>query len=224
MKKPVLVLAVIALLLSDLLNQITRHIYEQMTPLDVSDIIVRFKSGDARALTFIFKQYHKALCYFASQLVKDDQDAKDIVADSFLKLWQRHPDFDAIEKIKGFLYTTTRNACYNYIKHMQRRTASHEEIAYMARDTEEYIQSRMIKAELMQKILLEVESLPPIRRKIFKMIYLQDLSIFEIASKLNISVDTVRVQKARALHFIRSTVLRKGLMMMATLSLMGTHF
>jgi RNA polymerase sigma-70 factor (ECF subfamily) len=190
-----------------------------MTPLDVEDIIVRFKKGDARALTYIFKQYHKALCYFATQLVKDEQEARDIVADSFMKLWQRHPHFDAIEKIRSFLYTSTRNACFNHIKHVQRRTVSHAEIAYLGNDMEDYIQSRMIKAELMQKILLEIEALPPIRRKIFKMIYLQDLSIFEIATKLNISVDTVRVQKARALHFLRSTVLRKGLAWAATVIL-----
>ncbi len=183
-----------------------------------TDIILRFKKGDARALTYVFKLHHNALCYFAGQMVKNDQEARDIVADSFLKLWERHNDFEALDKIRSFLYITTRNACYNHIKHLQRKTASHQEISYLEQANEDYIQSRMIKAELLQKILLEVESLPPIRRKIFKMIYLEDLSIFEIASRLNISVDTVRVQKARALHFIRSTILRKGIILTASLS------
>ena len=58
----------------------------------------------------------------------------------------------------------------------------------------------------------KVENLPPIRRKIFKMIYLEDLSIFEIATKLNITVDTVRVQKARALHGLRTAILKKGIL------------
>ncbi|HEX2628794.1 MAG TPA: sigma factor-like helix-turn-helix DNA-binding protein, partial [Chitinophagaceae bacterium] len=109
-------------------------------------------------------------------------------------------------------------------KHNQRKQASHQEIQYLEQDSEDYIQSRIIKAELLQKIMFEVEALPPIRRKIFKMIYLEDLSIFEIATRLNISVDTVRVQKARALHFIRSTVLRKGMLIIALLASRGFFY
>lgn len=190
-----------------------------MIPLDLeTDIITRFRKGESRALTYVFKLHHNALCYFATQIIRDEQEARDIVADSFIKLWQRSKDFESLDKIRSFLYVATRNACFNYIKHIQRKQASHQEISYLEQESEDYIQSRIIKAELLQKIMFEVEALPPIRRKIFKMIYLEDLSIFEIATRLNISVDTVRVQKARALHFIRSTVLRKGMLMIALLS------
>lgn len=183
-----------------------------MIPLDLeTDIIGRFRKGESRALTYVFKLHHSALCYFATQIIRDEQEARDIVADAFIKLCQRSKDFESLDKIRSFLYVATRNACFNFIKHNQRKQDSHDELAYLGQDSEEYIQSRIIKAELLQRIMFEVEALPPVRRKIFKMIYLEDLSIFEIATRLNISVDTVRVQKARAIQFIRSTVLRKGL-------------
>lgn len=196
-----------------------------MIPLDLeTDIITRFRKGESRALTYVFKLHHNALCYFATQIIRDEQEARDIVADSFIKLWQRSKDFESLDKIRSFLYVATRNACFNFIKHNQRKQASHQEISYLEQDSEDYIQSRIIKAELLQKIMFEVEALPPIRRKIFKMIYLEDLSIFEIATRLNISVDTVRVQKARALHFIRSTVLRKGMLIVALLASRGFFY
>jgi RNA polymerase sigma-70 factor (family 1) len=196
-----------------------------MIPLDLeTDIITRFRKGESRALTYVFKLHHNALCYFATQIIRDEQEARDIVADSFIKLWQRSKDFESLDKIRSFLYVATRNACFNFIKHNQRKQASHQEISYLEQDSEDYIQSRIIKAELLQKIMFEVEALPPIRRKIFKMIYLEDLSIFEIATRLNISVDTVRVQKARALHFIRSTVLRKGMLIIALLASRGFFY
>jgi RNA polymerase sigma-70 factor (family 1) len=196
-----------------------------MIPLDLeTDIITRFRKGESRALTYVFKLHHNALCYFATQIIRDEQEARDIVADSFIKLWQRSKDFESLDKIRSFLYVATRNACFNFIKHIQRKNASHQEISYLEQESEDYIQSRIIKAELLQKIMFEVEALPPIRRKIFKMIYLEDLSIFEIATRLNISVDTVRVQKARALHFIRSTVLRKGMLIITLLACRGFFY
>jgi RNA polymerase sigma-70 factor (family 1) len=193
-----------------------------MIPLDVEiDILERFRKGDEKALAHVFKQHYKGLCYFATQLVKDEQEAEDIVAACFLKLWQRHTDFDSLLKVRNFLYIATRNACYDHLKHLKRKNASHDEIIQLMETNENYIETKMIKAELLQAILLEVETLPPIRRKIFKMIYLEDLSVFEIATQLKISVDTVRVQKARALHLIRSVILRKGMIIAGGFSVLN---
>src|SRR5690349_7900035 len=126
-----------------------------MAQLDLeTDILVRFRNGDEKALAYIFKLYHKGLCYFAKQLISDDQPVEDIVAESFVKLWQRHPDFQTLNNIKAFLYVSTRHSCYNYLKHIQRKTASHKEILHLAETDEDYIESKMIKAELLQIILL----------------------------------------------------------------------
>jgi RNA polymerase sigma-70 factor (family 1) len=185
-----------------------------MTPLNTErDIIVRLKRGDQRAMAPIFRLYHKSLCYFARQLVDNEGQAEDIVADAFLKLWQKNSDFENLANVRAFMYVTIRNSCCNYLKHIQRRTNSHQEILHLAEKDDNYIESKMIKADLLQVILQEVESLPPVRRKIFKMIYLDDLSIFEIATQLDITVDTVRVQKARALHNLRSAIIKKGILL-----------
>ncbi|MEI9809083.1 MAG: RNA polymerase sigma-70 factor [Bacteroidota bacterium] len=185
-----------------------------MTPQELEkEIITLLKKGNERAMAPIFKLYHRSLSYFARQLVDNDGQAEDIVADAFVKVWQKNNDFESLASIRSFMYVTIRNSCCNYLRHIQRKTASHKEILHLARKDEDYIESKMIKADLLHIILQEVESLPPIRRKIFKMIYLDDLSIFEIATKLNISVDTVRVQKARALHGLRTAILKKGILL-----------
>ncbi len=185
-----------------------------MIPLEVEmDIILRLKKGDEKAMAYIFKMYHKSLCYFARQLIHNEEQAEDIVAETFVKLWQRNTDFENLATIRSFMYVTIRNSCSNYLRHIHRKAASHERILGSAERDEDYIESRMVKADLLRIILEEVESLPPIRRKIFKMIFVEDLSIFEIATKLNITVDTVRVQKARAIYSIRNVILKKGILL-----------
>ena len=168
-------------------------------------------------MTYLFKRYYKPLCYFAWQLTGNKAEAEDIAGETFMKLWRKHNDFDSLRNVRAFLYIATRNACFDYLKHIQRKSVSHEELLYLAESSEEYIETRMARAEILQLILFEVETLPPIRRQIFKMIYLEGLSTSQIAGKLHITVDTVRVQKARAINSVRTQVLKKGLVCFALL-------
>jgi RNA polymerase sigma-70 factor (family 1) len=176
------------------------------------NLINSFKRGQTGALAHVFNLFYLPLCYFAETLTDNKGESEDIVQDSFIKLWKMHAGFDSLPSIKAFLYVTTRNACFDYLKHTRRKNASHQELLYLAEEHEDYIQSKMIKAELLQRILEEVENLPPVRRKIFKMIFVEGLTNQEIAAKLNISVDTVRVQKARSLDLIRIAFLKKKLL------------
>jgi RNA polymerase sigma-70 factor (family 1) len=187
------------------------------------DIIARLKRGDEKAMAPIFRLFHKSLCWFARKLVNSEEQAEDIVADTFLKLWQKRNDFDSLAAIRGFMYVAIRNASYDYLKHVQRKTASHIEILHMADKDEEYIEAQMIKADLLQSIMHEIGCLPPIRRKIFELIYLKDFTIFEIATQLNITVDTVRVQKARAIQNLRSAILKKGILIVVSTIGAGLH-
>jgi len=176
------------------------------------NIIGGLKKRHPHAMNYLFKRHYKPLCYFAWQLTGDKAEAEDIAVEVFIKLWRKHEDFDSLSNVRAFLYIAARNACFDYLKHIQRKKTSHEALLYLADDSEDYIQSRMARAEILQLILYEVETLPPIRRQIFKMIYLDDLSTAQIAEKLHITTDTVRVQKARAVNSLRTQVLKKGLM------------
>jgi len=179
------------------------------------DLIAAFKKGDQEAINSIYRNNFRQLCYFARGLINNKEEAEDIVVETFIKLLRKRNDFDTLTNIQGFLYTATRNACLDFLKHVQRKTASHKEIIYLMEKDEDFIQSKIVKAELLKLILDEVEHLPVIRKKIFKLIFVEELSTAEIAEKLNITVDTVRVQKARALHSIRTAVLKKGLLSFA---------
>ena len=85
------------------------------------DIIEKLKQGDPDAYASFFNTYYNPLCYFAAQLVRDKPAAEDIVKDTFIKLWQKHRDFETPQNVKAFLYITVRNASLNFLRHMQVR-------------------------------------------------------------------------------------------------------
>jgi RNA polymerase sigma-70 factor (family 1) len=170
------------------------------------DTLISLHNGDENALAVIFKQYHSGLLYFAQQYIKNYQAAEDIVTESFIAVWRKRKDFPSMPSLKSFLYKTVRNACIDQIRQDNRHAHLHKEIEYLAERSEDYMNARVIKAELIQKLLYDIEQLPPMRREIFRMIYIEGFSTLETAAALRISVDTVRVQKARAIHTLRRKV------------------
>lgn len=68
-------------------------------------------------IEYLFNTYYARLCYFAYKLVKDQEAAKDLAQDVFLKYWHKRNEYSSELAIKNFLYLSLRNACLNYIRH-----------------------------------------------------------------------------------------------------------
>ncbi len=74
------------------------------------------------------------------------------------------------------------------------------------------IKNEMIDAEVFVELNHKIENLPEKCRKIFKLIYFNNLSTSEVAEEMGISNQNVLNQKARAIHILRSGLLRKSLL------------
>jgi RNA polymerase sigma-70 factor (family 1) len=162
-----------------------------------------FKMGDPRALQVIFKLFYPSLCVFAERMLHDRPAAEDIVGETMVKLWNRHADFENLQNVKAFLFITTRNACLNMLKQMQRESLSKKQLAYLSTDKEGYILNEIVRMEVLAEIRREIENLPAQCRRIFKMSYYEGKKNQEIAEMLKISVHTVKNQKARAIQLLK---------------------
>jgi RNA polymerase sigma-70 factor (ECF subfamily) len=58
----------------------------------------------------------------------------------------------------------------------------------------------------------EIEQLPRRCKEIFKLIYYERKSADEIATMLDISINTVWVQRAKAIQLVRTNLLKKGML------------
>ena len=166
--------------------------------------IHNFRKGDQQAFAVFFRLHYRPLCYFAAQFVQELPDAEDIVKESFIKLWGKHADFDNAQTIKSFLYITTRNACLNFLRHVQIKNTVHKEMAYLEENRcQELMLNQLIRLELMQEIYNEIEKMPEKRREVFKMAYIDGMKNDEIAQQLGLSIFTVKEHKAKALAYLR---------------------
>jgi len=70
----------------------------------------------------------------------------------------------------------------------------------------------LTETEIIQQLYEEIEQLPTQCRRIFKMSYLEGRKNEDIAATLQISYNTVRAQKLRALKLIRSSLVKKNIL------------
>jgi RNA polymerase sigma-70 factor (ECF subfamily) len=172
----------------------------------------RFKTGDESALKDVFDRYGGSLFFFAKNIIDNKEEAEDIVAESFIKLWRQRETFVEQRNIKAYLYVITRNACLNHLKHIKRKNSSHKELMYLENEGHEEVMNRVIHAELMKIVQDEIEKLPELAKKIFKLTFVEGLKPDEIALQLSMPTQNVRNNKSRALEILRLSLARRDYM------------
>lgn len=162
------------------------------------------------AFNQLYRLQYQPLCYFAERLTGSAEVAQDLVAESFIKLWQRLRDFDSLPAIKSFLYTVVRNAAYDYLKTEKRHQHSHEELRYLSAGNEPDVEKHIIRAEVLRAIFQAIEQLPEKYRDIVKLSLIEGRRTEEIAGLLGIAHQTVRNQKSAGVKLLKLSLFKNG--------------
>jgi len=155
--------------------------------------IQRVNAGDKKAFEEIFDEYFNALCAFCFRYISDRSEVEDIVQEVYIAFWKHNKEFDHINALKGFLYTSARNKCLNYLKH-QDVLKKHQTALIYELESDQFFKNHIIEEEAFNQLYAEISKLPESAQKIM-ILALKGLKNNEIATELNISVNTVKTQK-----------------------------
>lgn len=170
-----------------------------------------FQKGNPDAFTYVFDLHYRSLCYYANTMLDDMGESEDVVSDVFVKLWQRASDFSDLNRIKGFLYISTKNLCLDRLKKQKRQQSSLDDYIYSLDSSTEGEDYALLEATVLASVYEEIERLPTKARTVFKLIFFDGLKTDEVAARMDISVKTVRNQKARSIQLLQVALLNKGL-------------
>ncbi|MDR0261789.1 MAG: sigma-70 family RNA polymerase sigma factor [Sphingobacterium sp.] len=190
-----------------------------------SQLIDSLKTDGQEGFVAIYRKFYKQLLFFILGYLKENRVAEEIVADVFVKVWERRSDFHTMENLKAFIYISAKNASLNVIR-SERSKGIHESLTnyedLLADDRDVF--SKMIHAELIHSIFIEVVKLPEKQREVFNMTYLEDKTVEEIAEELQMSPTAVYTNRSRAIHTIRTLLgTKNALTLLAFLSLVGEN-
>jgi RNA polymerase sigma-70 factor (ECF subfamily) len=139
----------------------------------------------------VVKNHSNSLYGFAVRFLRNKDDARDIVQDSFEKLWLNCEKVE-VTKAKSWLFTCTYNAMINFSYRRQRM------ISVANNDLPEEGVHYNHPFESQQVIDLAVSILPPIQKSIILLRDLEGYAYEEIGEILNISPSQVKVYLFRA--------------------------
>ena len=86
------------------------YLFTTDTPQEHVDAVVwnAFKSGDRKALDYIFNKYVKLLYAYGGKITKDQDLVEDCIQDLFVELWQRRHSLSEVTHIKYYLLKSLR--------------------------------------------------------------------------------------------------------------------
>jgi len=159
---------------------------------------------DEQKFENLFRTYFAALMAFSRKILGDEDDAREVVHQVFIKLWERRNEIDLSTSLKSYLFTAVNNRSLNLIR--DRKKFSGEEVPEAV--TEWDVSAELESMELEEKIRGAIGTLPERCRVIFELNRFDGLSYAEIAGRLEISVKTVENQMTKALKILREQLAR----------------
>jgi len=171
-------------------------------------VMLSFREGNKDAFRLIYDQLVRPLTYFVENIIHSQQDAEDIVANAFYKLYHARTGLRSYEHVKRWMYVIVRNEAIDYLRARTRARENQHDIAYLESGLVEMAETERIKANLLQDIYKEIEKLPKQRKTILRLYFFEQKSTTEIAEQLELSPQTVLNHKTKAIDSLRKSGLR----------------
>lgn len=182
-----------------------------------AELVLLLKKGDHAAFAELYDRYAMMIYFKVNQMLRDEEQAKDLVQDVFMALWSKPELLKAESNLRGYLYVSSRNKVLNLIRDGKTKSDFLSAIAAYATEVSTETMDRLDERELMSFIAAEISKLPAKMRMIFELSRIEDLSHKEIALRLGISEQTVKSQVHNALVVLRAKLSNFGPGIMAFL-------
>lgn len=167
-------------------------------------LALRIKNGDEYSFELLFRKYYVRLCGFANKFLNDPEEAREIVQDVFLSLWEAREDIRPEDSLNSYLFRLTQNKSINKLRRrlVESKYTEILQLVY-AENREISPYDSLLVNELDNEIITAVGKLPVKCREIFDLSRMEGLRYSEIATMLQISVKTVEAQMSKALKILR---------------------
>ena len=175
---------------------------------DPSSLFEAFKNGDETAFRHFYHLHLQSLYWIILGIVEEPEEAKDIVANTFIKLANDRARINDADHLSRYLFIVARNGAIDHLRKLETRRRAQCELGQLAEIVyTEPSTSEIVHAKLMEKISLLIQKFPARRKKIFLLFYFIDMDVRSIAKQLSLKEQTVRNQLNRAIIALRKALL-----------------
>ncbi len=186
---------------------------------DDAQLVQKLLNNELKAFDLLFYKYKDKLFRFAFSLLKNEEDAREIVQEVFIRIWDKRMEIDSGKSFKSFLFRISYNLIIDELKQRIKDEKFQKFlVSYFKSDT--YSLDEQLDYDiLVKKVRAAVEGLPPKRKQIYILSREVGLSNQEIAQRMGITKKTVENQINLALKHIKSCLGKDFLVVILFISL-----
>lgn len=168
----------------------------------IKELVLSAKNGNKKAFDKLYELTHNDVWYNCLSLLKDEENAKDIMQETYITAFLKLDTLNDEQKFCGWIISIAVNKCKNKLKGKVEYRIDDEVLITEAETDELMLPDEYITKTEKRKVLLQImeDTLSFNQYQTVLMFYFDEMSISEIAQGLEISEGTVksRLNSSRA--------------------------
>jgi RNA polymerase sigma-70 factor (ECF subfamily) len=180
---------------------------------ELEHLVGAARTGDRFAFDELVRRTHVDTYTLAYRLTADEEDARDVVQESYLRAWKALPNFRGDAQFSTWMYRITANTAYSVAKRRRRHRA--DPLDAMVEDPIELHpdlqpEGAAETSAMLDELAVALDELPPKLRVLVVLKDVYGLSHEEIAEELGISVAAAKVRLHRGRRKLRDLLYEDG--------------
>ncbi len=181
-----------------------------MTQID-SHIVTRCQEGDKDAFRWVVMTYQQMVFSLALKMLADEEEAKDVVQETFLRVWQGIQDYDLDKPFSTWLYAITSRLCLDQLKSARRHhfaPCDEQALRLFVHDSDN--QRSLENKEWVSIVRTLAEGLSTKQRLVFTLCQLEGLTSTEVEQITGMNALQVKTNLYLARRTIRKRLIALG--------------
>lgn len=167
----------------------------------------RIAAGDDDAMAEFLANYGPMLARVLGRLCAWHSDVDDLFQEVLLKIWQRSATYQASGSLEAWLHRIAANQCKNHFRSLSTMRRNLEQWFRLRPDPDhELPENKLEYQEIDPELKMALAQLSTDDRTAVVFVYLEELSIAEVASMLNLTTNALHVRLTRAKKKMKTTL------------------
>ncbi|SRR5690606_32237552 len=184
-------------------------------------LVAKLGNNDVEAFDSLYHQYCNKLFRFAFSLLKNEEDASEIVQETFFRIWEKRNNIDSSKSFKTFLFSISYHLIIDKLRERLKDQKFRNSLEKYFNGQVNFQENRLDYTTLQTEINNAVDELPEKRKQIYRLSREHGFTHKEIAGQLGVKPKTVENQINLALKHIKTRLGKDFLPGLLFLSLFG---
>ncbi len=181
----------------------------------IAELVIEIQNGKTDSFNELYKLTSSRAYFVALQITKNEEDAQDVLQDSYIKALEKIGSLDKPESFVSWFHQMVANKSKDSLKKKKPSLfeGGEDEAFEVIPDEDETFtpEKNLDHTELQKAIMEAIDELSEEKRACVLMMYFEEMSVNEIAQSLDLSVSTVKNRLFTARKDLKNSFAKRGI-------------